>query len=242
MKIFSKTDVGLVRLCNQDAMTSGSFEDGTAWAVVCDGMGGANGGEVASSEAIDVISRRINESYRSDMTSSAIRTMLESAVLEASFRIFDISRADTSLSGMGTTVVIAIVCADKLYTAHAGDSRAYILGKDGARQITTDHSIVQEMVELGQITADEAKHHPRRNIITRALGVNGFVEVDFGGCEYRDGDIVLLCTDGLSNLVEPEELLSLALETELENLPERYIEAACEKGGNDNITAVVMSR
>ena len=171
MKIVSKTDVGLVRQSNQDSYAAGEMPGGVAWAVVCDGMGGANGGNIASATAVKMISEMISSTYREGMSSNSIRTMLQSAIYAANVSVFDMAKSVESLSGMGTTVVAAVVAHGLVHVAHAGDSRAYIVSDTGMQQITKDHSIVQSMIEDGSLSPAEAKLPPRKNIITRALGV-----------------------------------------------------------------------
>ena len=179
MKIVAKTDIGLKRESNQDSYAAGELPGSVAWAVVCDGMGGAAGGNYASSTAVKVISERITSSYRIGMTSSSIRNMLTSAIAAANISVYDMSKADPELTGMGTTVVVSIVVDNTVFIAHAGDSRAYILSNGSLNQLTKDHSIVQEMIDHGTLTPDEAKIDPRKNIITRALGVDSELRIDF---------------------------------------------------------------
>ena len=179
MKIVAKTDIGLQRESNQDSYAAGELPGAVAWAVVCDGMGGAAGGNFASSTAVKVISERITSSYRDGMSASSIRNMLTSAIAAANISVYDMSKADPELTGMGTTVVVAIVVDNNVFIAHAGDSRAYILSDGSLNQLTKDHSIVQEMIDNGTLTPDEAKIDPRKNIITRALGVDYELRIDF---------------------------------------------------------------
>jgi len=179
MKIAKKTDIGKVRNSNQDACSAGELPDGTVWAVVCDGMGGASGGDIASTTAVRIISEKITSSYRDGMSSNSIRSLLFSSIETANSVVYDISRSNTSLEGMGTTVVAAVISGGAAYIAHAGDSRAYRIFDNSIKQITRDHSIVQVMVEKGELTPNEAKGHPRKNIITRALGVDSSILIDF---------------------------------------------------------------
>lgn len=171
MRIVAKTDIGKVRSSNQDSYAAGEFQNGVAWVVVCDGMGGSAGGSIASSTAVKSISERITSGYRDGMTSSSIKNLLITAITNANYEIFDLASANSELKGMGTTVVAAIITHSAVYVAHAGDSRAYLVSKNEIRQITKDHSVVQDMVEKGEITPDEARRHPRKNLITRALRI-----------------------------------------------------------------------
>lgn len=241
MKIVSKTDIGLVRHSNQDSYAAGEMPGGVAWAIVCDGMGGANGGNIASATAVKMISEIISTTYREGMSSNSIRTMLQSAIYSANVSIYDMSRQNENLSGMGTTVVAAVVSAGRVHVAHAGDSRAYLLGSGELMQITRDHSIVQTMMENGRLTESEAKTHPRKNIITRALGVEESIEIDYNELELADDQQLLICTDGLTNFVENDAILSIAANNEFYDYPEKLIESALANGGGDNVTVVVIA-
>ena len=240
MQIFFKTDVGLVRSCNQDSCRFGSISDTCAWSVVCDGMGGARGGSVASAEAVEEISRILCEGFSFDLTDEQLKELLVSAVLSANRKVFKMSCENENLKGMGTTVELALISENTLHVVHAGDSRVYLINKDEITQVTTDHSLVQQMVDRGQITAEEARVHPGKNYITRALGVESELEVDYIVRPIGQGDILLMCTDGLSNYFEPRELFETVNKTPNEELAEALVEAAKERGGSDNITVTVL--
>ena len=241
MKIVAKTDIGLQRESNQDSYAAGELPGAVAWAVVCDGMGGAAGGNFASSTAVKVISERITSSYRDGMSASSIRNMLTSAIAAANISVYDMSKADPELTGMGTTVVVAIVVDNNVFIAHAGDSRAYILSDGSLYQLTKDHSIVQEMIDNGTLTPDEAKIDPRKNIITRALGVDYELRIDFDIADIGEKDVLILCTDGLTNFVEPQEIYELTDDGKFYEYAERLVDRANSNGGGDNITVVTMS-
>lgn len=241
MKIVAKTDIGLKRSSNQDSYAAGELHGSVAWAVVCDGMGGAAGGNVASSTAVKFISERISSSYRPGMSSNSIRNMLTSAIEAANISVYDISESNDELNGMGTTVVTALVSDGIVCVANVGDSRAYILSNGELRQITRDHSFVQEMVDTGRLTPDEAKEDPRKNIITRALGVGKDLRIDFYEETLSEGDVLLLCTDGLTNYIEPEEIYELTGDSKFYEYAERLVNRANINGGGDNITVVTVS-
>lgn len=241
LKAYGKTDTGRVRTSNQDAFICGRLSDEELFVVVCDGMGGANGGNVASAMAVKVISNRIMEGYREDSGSNSIRNMLESAISAANVEIYDASMADPELRGMGTTAIAAVIADDHLYLAHVGDSRAYLVFPDKMEQITRDHSIVQAMVEKGQLTEDEARNHPRKHFITRALGVEDTVECDYTEYPIAAGERILICTDGLTNSLEADDIYRLAQCAEAESVPEHLIHAANMAGGSDNITVVLVA-
>ena len=241
MRIVAKTDIGLKRVCNEDSYAAGELPGSVAWAGVCDGMGGATGGNIASSTAVKLISERISSGYHKGMTSNSIRNILISAITAANFSVFDISRENPELTGMGTTVVVAILVDGVACIAHAGDSRAYILSKSGLRQLTKDHSFVQEMVDNGSLTEDEAKIDPRKNIITRALGVDEDIRIDF--CEefLDEDDVLLICTDGLTNYVTESEICDIKNESNYYEYAEKLVNRANSNGGGDNITVVTLS-
>lgn len=242
MRIAGKTDTGLVRRSNQDDFAFGRFSDETVWAVVCDGMGGANGGNIASSTAVKVISENITAGYSPDIDTDGFKDLLLNSINAANKRVFDMARAEPSLFGMGTTVVAGLVRKDKAYIVHAGDSRAYLLSEGQIRQITRDHSIVQEMLECGKLTPDEAKIHPQKNIITRALGVEETLAIDYCTTDLKDNDYLLICTDGLSNHIETGKILETVINCGLDGSPEELIKLANDDGGSDNITVVVIGK
>lgn len=240
MKIYMKTDIGLVRHSNQDAVKAGVLSGNTAWAVVCDGMGGANGGNIASALAVDKISEQILSSGSEHISDQSIKNLMISAIFNANVAIYDRAQEEEQLKGMGTTVVAAIVSRGIAHIAHAGDSRAYMIEPDGIRQITTDHSMVQELINSGDLTTQQARRHPQKNIITRALGVESGIEIDYCECKFTKDDILLLCTDGLTNYVDEEQMERLVRELDTRLLPERLVELAKAGGGGDNVTVAVI--
>ena len=241
MRIAAKSNKGLVRASNQDSYSAGELPGGVAWAVVCDGMGGANGGNIASVMAVRILSEHISASYREGMSSTSIKTMLSSAMYAANVSVFDMSRSVEALAGMGTTAVAAVISDGVAHIVHAGDSRAYIAGGGVFRQITKDHSIVQNMIESGQLTPEEAQFHPRKNVITRALAVSETVDVDYNEAVIEPGKMLLICTDGLTNYVSSERIIELIDTSSFSDLPEILIDEANTGGGGDNITVVVLS-
>ena len=243
MKITAKTDVGTVRKQNQDSYAAGELPGGIAWAVVCDGMGGAAGGAVASTMAVRMISDKISAVRREMLTESFIRSLLVSTIENANTCIYEVSCSNPELSGMGTTAVAVIAVDDKAFIAHVGDSRAYKLPVNGdMTQVTTDHSMVQQLVEMGDITPQQARIHPERNIITRAVGVDEKVRADFTCEELNDGDILLICTDGLSGYVEDGIIAETVRNEDYRECADKLVNLAIENGGGDNITVVMISR
>lgn len=240
MQIYSKTDIGKVRSTNQDAFAAGELVPNAAFAVVCDGMGGAKAGNVASETAVKIISDYIIRSYRNGMEPYEAERMLKSALLSANMEIYDAALKNPDLSGMGTTAVVALIYAECAVIAHIGDSRAYIADTE-LKQLTRDHSVVQTLVETGKISAEAARVHPRKNVITRALGVEESVTADTVQIPFESGKILLLCTDGLTGYAEPEAIFGALTSGELSGAPERLIKLANAGGGGDNITAVTLS-
>ena len=242
MKIVAKTDTGKIRKVNQDSYAAGELPNSVAWAVVCDGMGGAAGGGIASAAAVKLISEHITSTFRYGMNGNSIKNLLLSAINAANVSVYDMSCSNESLSGMGTTVVVAVVCDGEAHIAHAGDSRAYLISDDGIRQLTKDHSIVQEMLENGELTPDEAKEHPRKNIITRALGVDETIEIDYCEEELKDNDVILLCTDGLTNYAETKDIYDNTKDGRYYEFADRLVNLANDNGGGDNITVVAIAK
>lgn len=239
MQVYKKTDIGLRRTSNQDFCDSGELPGEAVWLVVCDGMGGANGGNIASELAVQVVSEQLENNYLETMKDAQIEEMMLSAIFSANACIYNAAREQESLHGMGTTIVLAIIKGTDLYLAHVGDSRAYLIQEQRAHQVTVDHSMVQELVSKGDLTPQEAKHHPQKNIITRALGVRAQVETAYQKLEFGKDDVLLLCTDGLSSYVEPEDIYALYQAHGTEQLTEKLVEVALDGGGSDNITVLV---
>ena len=242
MKIAAKTDKGRVRESNQDAYAVGELPGEVVWAVVCDGMGGAAGGNIASALAVKVISDKINASYRENMRDSSIKNMLHSALVAANIEVYDMADTQYDLKGMGTTVVCVILKDDQVYIAHAGDSRAYIARNGDIEQVTVDHSLVQDLVSKGRITPEEAVNHPNKNLITRAIGVDKSIEIDFNQIDFTDNDMLILCTDGLSNYVSTEEITQEISDGKYYAFADRLVKKANSNGGGDNITVVAIAK
>ena len=240
MKTVGNSDIGKVRKNNEDAFRFGRIDDNVSWAVVCDGMGGAAGGQIASTVAADMVGKKIEKCYHKSMGDGSNENMLLSAITTANVTVYDRALADEFLNGMGTTIVCAVVKDGTACIAHVGDSRCYLIHDGEITLLTKDHSLVQEMLDKGQITQEEFETHPIRNIITRALGVAEKVEIDFDTIEFGAGDVLLLCSDGLSGSVKAPQMLEIFQQTPFESFPAKLIETANRAGGNDNITAVAM--
>lgn len=241
MILSSKSDVGITRNNNEDYFLTGEFTDGTVWAVVCDGMGGTNGGNIASESAAKMIADKFERSYHVGMNDNSIRNLILTSIEAANITVFSKGLQDSSLTGMGTTVVVAIVRDSTLYFASVGDSRLYIIDNYNINQMTTDHSIVQMMIDSGEISPDEAKDHPQKNVITRALGVSERVKTDYFQEDISSGDVILLCTDGLSNFVDNSKILELCNTENKYNFADILVDEANKNGGGDNITVVTIT-
>ena len=237
IQTFSITDVGMVRQVNQDYvyMTDNSLGPLPNLFVVADGMGGHQAGDYASKYTVEVLKRELENTSEQD-----VERALVSAIKTANREIIKKASEDPHLKGMGTTVVLATIVNQMMYFANVGDSRLYLINQ-GIVQLTKDHSLVEEMVRLGGIKPEEAKHHPDKNIITRAIGAKDSVEVDFYEHRLKKGDIILMCTDGLSNMVEDEELFHIVQGgRDIVESAQSLVETAKENGGTDNIGIVLV--
>lgn len=233
------TDVGKVRTQNQDSYLFKEVEGLGLVLLVCDGMGGAKAGNVASAKAVQVMMEMIMLSAQRVSQSYSIRDLLTDGVVCANQVVYEMSQKNPDLEGMGTTAVAALLAPDgRVSLVHVGDSRAYLIGEQ-PRLLTRDHTIVQMMVEQGQLTAKEAKYHPKRNLITRALGVEETVETDYNEAQLALGESLLLCTDGLTSFAEEQEIFSVLRKQAPDQALEQLVALANSGGGGDNITAVL---
>ncbi len=241
MKCYGKTDIGKRRSTNQDCFSITQLPDGGILAVVCDGMGGAKAGNIASSTAVDAISRYVERSYRLGLDFDGAAEILNKAILSANIEVYDNSLKNPDLKGMGTTVVAAIAVDAFTVIAHLGDSRAYIVGEQ-ITQITRDHSVVQSLIESGKLTPEEARVHPRKNVITKALGIEENVFPDNNRYDFKSGETLLLCTDGLTNYVDTEVIKKIIESNPSEDLAQLLVDEANKNGGGDNITALTITK
>ena len=236
MEYFSKTDIGRKREVNQDYVFATDQPIGNIpnLLIVADGMGGHKAGDFASKYTTESVVESLKQS-----TVSGPQAMFEEAISKANTEIIELAASDVNLEGMGTTLVVATVIEHTLYFANVGDSRLYVIG-DEIKQLSKDHSLVEEMVRLGGINEDEAKHHPDKNIITRAIGAKLDVEIDF--FEYRivEGDIILMCTDGLSNMVGDDRIYEILKGEDTEDKAQVLVDEANANGGRDNIAVIVI--
>lgn len=240
MKILEKTDIGLVREENQDTCNTRQIGEYFS-AVVCDGMGGTKGGRVASSLAVDVYQQSLEGKIRSGMKLNELNKAIQQSITLANDAVYQRSSQEEELQHMGTTLVSALVNERTALIANVGDSRAYHVTEEGIRQISRDHSVVENMVERGDLTPQEAKHHPRRNLITRALGPDTAVEADIFQINWAQGDMILLCSDGLVNTVSDQEILfELIHHGETDTCLDRLLALSLERGAPDNVTMLLI--
>lgn len=241
MNIWAETDCGLVRKLNQDAFAQGQTADERhMFFAVCDGMGGAKGGNIASGMAVDIFKNSVKKLLKPVMSANYIKNILLNTINDANNEIYKTAVNDKDLSGMGTTIVAGIASEEYAVIANVGDSRAYIIGEDGIRLVTKDHSVVAEMVERGELSCAEARIHPNKNLITRALGAEQSVQVDIFTIDMSNEKYILLCSDGLTNFVNEQEILyEIIYGGNTDDCCRRLINIANERGGTDNITVLI---
>ena len=244
MEVWSITDVGLVRKENQDACAVCQHEEsGRTLCVVCDGMGGAAGGKLASRIAVDTFMAEMRKVLRRDMTPEQLREASSYAVTLANRAIRDAAEISADCRGMGTTLVSAVSYDGGAVLSNVGDSRAYHITADGIHRVTKDHSLVERMVDRGDITAEEARHHPNRNLITRALGPDMSTLSDEYIGPLEPGDFLLLCSDGLVDTVTDQEMLFEVIHgDDLNTCLDRLLSISKSRGASDNVTAVLMKQ
>lgn len=240
MHMVSRTDIGNIRLVNEDRAVVWRVPDGWSVAVIADGMGGHQAGDIASQMAVDAIQRELKHLTPS-MSVEECKQALSRAIEIANENIYEFALGRENYHGMGTTVVTVIAGSEQAIVGHIGDSRAYLIDDASIIQLTEDHSLVNELVKNGHITAEEAHHHPRRNVIIRALGTDPTVKADIRVVPWKAGDKLLLCSDGLHDLVDDGSIHEIVrVEQDLDRLSVRLVHSALDAGGDDNITVIVI--
>lgn len=241
MQSWGLTDPGCVRKQNQDAFRTEKLDRSNLLCVVCDGMGGAKSGNIASTLAVEVFAEEIRRCWVPGMDQEKTDQMLRSAVKLANFTVFDQSAQFEEFDGMGTTLVAVLVQGRKATVVNVGDSRAYLIDRNGIRQVTKDHSLVQLMVDRGELTAEVAKSYPGKNFITRAIGTEPVVMCDIFHRDLNKGDFLLLCSDGLSNLMDDQEILFEVVHgVNKQRCCKRLLSIAKNRGAPDNVTSVLV--
>lgn len=240
MKVFAKSDIGKAREMNQDAYYASQPSETVGLYIVADGMGGYNGGEVASTLAVTTAKNYIENNFAQiEHTKEKIEELVKNAIEYANMVVYEKSKEIKMLEGMGTTMEVALVKENKVYIGHVGDSRIYRIRKNFIRKLTTDHSYVEKLVKDGTITREESLHHPKKNMLTKALGCTSFVEPDTMVKGFLKDDILVITSDGLTNMVKDEAIYNTITEN-VDTAAETLIEKANDAGGLDNITVIIV--
>ena len=240
MNITGFTDIGLKYEVNQDCYRAGRINDSLYWLVLCDGMGGLAFGERASRLVAETVGKILSNGLSGISNITELGDFITGALKTANLELL---KAQQNISGnvmMGTTAVVCVARNREAVIGHCGDSRAYLLQKKVLTQITKDHSVVQELLDSGKITEQQAMNHPNKNIITNALGVERGLKVDIDHVHLRKGDMILMCTDGLSNILTTEEMSDILQDSEFYSSAEALVKRALEEGAYDNVTAMVL--
>lgn len=240
MQCWTATNIGLIREENQDRVEAREY-DGHILAIVCDGMGGERSGSQASEIAMREFYDRFNAGYKQELDAEKLRVLLVSSVSAANSVIYTTARMDYKSHGMGTTCVAAYVEPGWLSIVNVGDSRAYLVQNGEMRQLTTDHTVVNMLMAQGKLASKEAKSHPQRNMLTRAVGVERVVKPDYYHIPIEDEFLLLLCSDGLSGCCTDKEIYELIRTTAVDELPQALVDLALEHGGRDNISLAIVT-
>ena len=238
--VFAKTDIGKSRELNQDYYYISEETEEPKLYILADGMGGYKGGEIASKLATESVKKYIQNNFKGIIKEKQeILKLIENAVEYANMVVYEKSKEDKELEGMGTTLEVCLIYNNKAYIGHVGDSRIYRIRKEVIRKLTKDHSYVQQLVEDKKITREEAKVHPKKNMLTRALGCTPYVEPDLRARNFEKGDIFIICSDGLTNMVEEKRIYEL-VKGNVSTAAEELVKEANAAGGYDNITVIII--
>ena len=241
MQSWGLSDQGCVRKQNQDAYHIEKLDRNSLLCVVCDGMGGAKSGNIASTLAVDVFVEEVRRTWTPGITQYKLEQMLRAAVKLANFTVYDQAQQFEEFAGMGTTLVAALIHGQRVTVVNVGDSRAYKADSDGIRQVTRDHSLVQMMVDRGELSPEVARTYPGKNFITRAIGTESMVECDLYHLDVRKGDYLLLCSDGLSNTMDEQEMLfEIVHGVKKQHCCQRLLNIAKNRGAPDNVTSILI--
>ena len=237
---YGKSDVGMVREMNQDYYYISDEENEIKLYILADGMGGYKGGEIASKLAVNSAKNYIENNFAdTPKNKESLIQLIGSSVEYANMVVYEKSKEAPELEGMGTTLEVCLIYNNRAYIAHIGDSRIYRIRKEFMRKITKDHSYVQKLVEDGTITKEEAATHPKKNLLMKALGCNAFVEPDVTIKGFLKGDTIIICSDGLTNMVTQDEIYEITT-SKFEYAPSELIEKANRRGGYDNISLIII--
>lgn len=243
MKVFTKTDIGQARSMNQDSLLVSENKDkGLNLYILADGMGGYKGGEIASKVAVTAIEKYITEKFDAiSKDKESILDLIDDSIDFANSAIYEESEQDEELQDMGTTLEVLLIYKNKVYIGHIGDSRIYRIRKGKMKKITTDHSYVEKLIQDGEITREEAYNHPKKNLLIKALGTDKVVEPDLLYTMLNKNDILLMCSDGLTNMIRENEILDTILSKEEQvDVTEILVNKANEAGGLDNISVIII--
>ena len=240
IKAYAKSDIGKVREINEDSFYISDSLDEVQLYILADGMGGYKGGEIASKLAIQSAKNYIENNFKQiEKDKDSIIQLVGSSVEYANMIVYEKSKENKELEGMGTTLDVCLIYNNRVFIGHVGDSRVYRIRKEFMRKLTQDHSYVQKLVKDGTITKEEAVHHPQKNMLMKALGCNAFVEPDVMVKGFLKDDILIMNSDGLTNLVSQDDMFKEA-KKDIEQAPKELVKLANEKGGYDNITVIVI--
>lgn len=240
MVLHGMTHIGKKRENNQDVFYTHQLNDQVGFAIVCDGMGGQSAGHIASDMACSEVAQNLLSKTIGSLSKEEIRELLLSSVNSANLKIYKKGNLEPGCKGMGTTCIAVIIKEGNAYIAHVGDSRVYLYENSSMRQITKDHSLIQDLVDSGKITELQGRHHPKKNMLTRAVGVEISVDIDFIELPFSPGTKLLLCTDGLTNMVSDQMIGEILGAHDAKTTCSMLIELANEAGGVDNITVAVV--
>ena len=240
MEAFAKSDVGKAREMNQDYYYISPSESNINLYILADGMGGYRGGEIASKLATISVKNYIESNFENlPKEKEEILKLIKSSIEYANMVVYEKSKEDKELEAMGTTLEVCLIYNNKAYIGHVGDSRIYRIRKDILRKLTTDHSYVEKLVKDGTITKEQAVNHPKKNMLTKALGCTPFVEADVTVKGFIKDDIILMCSDGLTNMITEDEIYNM-IKMDYKVAPQNLVDKANENGGYDNITAIII--
>lgn len=242
VRFAAKTDKGMQREINEDSYSITAGCDGVPQCfIIADGMGGHNSGEIASKTAVDFVVQAVRDSYQALTNEESAGDAISEIIIRANQEVYRKSLELESYNGMGTTLILATILNNRLFVGHIGDSRVYVINGGGTSQVTVDHSYIEELIRTGSLSREEAENHPNKNIITRALGCAESIEVDLLTRGIAENDIVLICTDGLSNMLSDEEIRQIVQNNDDPELAcTGLVKASNEKGGVDNITVILV--
>lgn len=245
MHFYGITDIGKERSINEDYIFFPEKSDDLKIFILADGMGGANAGEVASAEAVRASKEYLEEHMEKIVINDSyeIRDLMMNTMLEANRKVIELAKSNSEYSGMGTTLIVLSIFKNKVYIGHVGDSRVYRIRKNIIRQLTKDHSFVQELVDSGTITKKDAKNHPQKNILTKVIGYEEDIKPDIIIKGFLKDDVILICSDGLSNMIEDSKIYEIIMKNSSDNqiMSRELVNAANEAGGLDNVSVITIS-